>query len=80
MPVMDGVESTSKMRQFEREKGIMPATIVALTGVSSVQTRDKVIASGVDKFLTKPMALATIRELLTQANICGEGYCRKQKS
>lgn len=58
--------STSEMRQFEREKGIAPATIVALTGVSSVKARERVIASGVDKFLTKPVPLATVKELLLQ--------------
>ena len=69
MPVMDGVESTFEMRRFEKEKGIEPATIFALTGASSVMAREKVIASGVDQFLTKPMPLATVKELLLQAGL-----------
>ncbi|PVH80298.1 hypothetical protein DL98DRAFT_515598 [Cadophora sp. DSE1049] len=73
MPVMDGQVSTFEMRRFEKEKGIAPATIVALTGVSSVQARENVIASGVDKFLTKPIPLATVKELLLQAGLGGDG-------
>ncbi|KAL2070264.1 hypothetical protein VTL71DRAFT_13290 [Oculimacula yallundae] len=70
MPIMDGMVSTLEMRRFEKEKGIAPATIVALTGVSSIGAREKVVASGVDKFFAKPMPLATVKELLLQAG-CG---------
>jgi CheY-like chemotaxis protein len=70
MPVMDGAESTSKIRQFERERDITPVTIVALTGVSSIKAQEKVIASGVDKFVTKPMPLAMVKELVLQSGIC----------
>lgn len=73
MPVMDGQVSTFEMRRFEKEKGIAPATIVALTGVSSVQARDNVIASGADKFLSKPIPLATLKELLLEAGLGGDG-------
>lgn len=69
MPVMDGAESTSKIRQFERERGITPVNIVALTGVSSIRAQEKVIASGVDKFVTKPMPLAMVKELVLQSGI-----------
>lgn len=65
--------STLEMRRFEKEKGIAPATIVALTGVSSTKTREKVIASGVDKFLAKPVPLATVKELLLQAGLREDG-------
>ncbi|TGO07030.1 hypothetical protein BTUL_0344g00010 [Botrytis tulipae] len=69
MPVMDGIVSTLEMRRFEKEKGIAPATIVALTGISSIKAREKIIASGVDKVFTKPMPLASVKELLLQAGL-----------
>jgi AmiR/NasT family two-component response regulator len=66
---MDGIVSTLEMRRFEKEKGIAPATIVALTGISSIKAREKIIASGVDKVFTKPMPLASVKELLLQAGL-----------
>ncbi|KAJ6190227.1 hypothetical protein N7519_000248 [Penicillium mononematosum] len=35
MPVMDGLVSTSKIREFEREHNIRPSCIMAVTEVSS---------------------------------------------
>jgi len=62
MPTMDGLESTRRIRAFERAKGLRPAVIVALTGMASASVQQEAFASGVDLFLTKPVRL---KELTT---------------
>lgn len=65
MPVMDGLESTRQIRHFEGT--LEPHTrvaIVALTGVAQVDTQRDAMASGMDLFLTKPVRLQTILQVI----------------
>jgi CheY-like chemotaxis protein len=64
MPLMDGLESTRKIRQVERSENIRPATIIALTGLGSATIRREAIASGMDLFLTKPVNLKSLQQTL----------------
>jgi CheY-like chemotaxis protein len=61
---MDGLAATREIRRHEQELGLPPATIVALTGVSSANAREQAIVCGVDKFLTKPVPLSVVRSLV----------------
>lgn len=65
MPVMDGVECTRRLRQWERENGRQPARVVALTAHALNEVRDRVLSCGCDSFLTKPI---TRQELLKAVN------------
>ncbi|TGJ87192.1 hypothetical protein E0Z10_g1607 [Xylaria hypoxylon] len=61
MPVMGGLESTRKIREFERSQRLQPSTtIVALTGIATWSSQQEAFASGVDLYLTKPKTLAYI--------------------
>ncbi|KAH8648655.1 hypothetical protein BX600DRAFT_518021 [Xylariales sp. PMI_506] len=64
MPVMNGFEATRQIRQIEKSAGLPPCRIVMLTGLGSEANRDEAFASGTDVFLTKPVKLKTVRELL----------------
>ncbi|RDW91787.1 hypothetical protein BP5796_01181 [Coleophoma crateriformis] len=64
MPVMDGLTATQEIRRHERELGLPPSTIVALTGASSADARQKAISSGIDRFFTKPVPLKIVREVI----------------
>lgn len=64
MPLMDGLESTRKIRQREREEKIKPATVIALTGLASATIQREAIASGMDVFLTKPVNLKSLQRIL----------------
>lgn len=64
MPLMDGLESTRKIRQLERAEKIKPATVIALTGLASATTQREAIASGMDIFLTKPVNLKSLQRIL----------------
>lgn len=66
MPVMDGLAATREIRRHERELDLPPATIIALTGASSVNAKDQAFLSGVDKFLTKPVPLAVVKSMIEQ--------------
>ncbi|KAG9580182.1 hypothetical protein KCU77_g12740, partial [Aureobasidium melanogenum] len=63
MPEMDGLESTRRIRAFERAKGLRPAVIIALTGMASASVQQEAFASGVDLFLTKPVRLKELTKI-----------------
>lgn len=67
MPVMDGLESTRKIREYEKESQIKkPATIIAITGVGSESVRKDAMDAGMSQFLTKPVKFKTLQQLLEQ--------------
>jgi CheY-like chemotaxis protein len=64
MPVMDGLTASRLIRKFEQKEGLPATEIIALTGHSSVNTQKDAFASGIDKFLTKPVRLKELNQLL----------------
>jgi len=81
MPVMDGIEATNEILDFEEEEGISHTPIIALTANALKGDRERFLSEGMDEYLTKPInkeALINIikkfaqdkikRELLKEAN------------
>ena len=66
MPVMDGLTATRAIRGYEQEQGLPPATIIALTGASSVDAREQAMASGLDMFFTKPVPLKVVKAMIEE--------------
>ncbi|EED13742.1 sensor histidine kinase/response regulator, putative [Talaromyces stipitatus ATCC 10500] len=67
MPVMNGFEATRAIRSLENERDEKrPATIIALTGLSSARDETEAMTSGVDLFLTKPVSLKEVSRLLDE--------------
>lgn len=67
MPVMDGIEATRRIREFEKTLDNAERTmIIALTGVAQVETERAAIASGMDTFLTKPARLDSLLPLIKE--------------
>ena len=56
-------ESTRFIRSHERATGIKPATIIALTALSSPEAKQEAYSSGMDLFLTKPVRLKNLDEI-----------------
>ena len=69
MPVMDGLEATRRIRLHERRNQLSPVAILALTGLASDKTQQEALESGVDVFLTKPVRLKTLSEVLKSLDI-----------
>jgi len=64
MPVMDGLESTRRIRRFEQENGLRKAVIIALTGLASAEAQRDALEAGVDFYLPKPVRFADLKRLL----------------
>lgn len=64
MPVMDGFEATRKIRAMERERGVHPTPIIALTAHVVGDIVDKWRACGMDDCVTKPFTLQSIEKCL----------------
>lgn len=70
MPVMDGLEATRRIRAYEQKTQLPAVTILALTGLSSESThQEEALGSGVDVFLTKPVRLKALSEVLESLKI-----------
>jgi CheY-like chemotaxis protein len=64
MPVMDGIESTKRIRAMEHETGAPRVAIIGVSANSDGETRKEALAAGMDGFLPKPINLETLRRCL----------------
>lgn len=64
MPVMDGFEAALAIRRFEQASGSPRAIIVAVTGLGDTAAQEKSFTSGMDLFLTKPVKMKELSEIL----------------
>jgi signal transduction histidine kinase/CheY-like chemotaxis protein/HPt (histidine-containing phosphotransfer) domain-containing protein len=64
MPGVDGYEATRRHRRREREKGSSRVPIIAVTAHALAEEREKVLQAGMDDFLTKPIQIASLSQML----------------
>lgn len=64
MPVMDGLDSTSNIRLFEKKMGIPPSCIMAVTGVASAEMQQQGKMVGLDDYLVKPVSLQGLKNVM----------------
>ncbi len=64
MPVLDGYEATRRWRRTEVEQNRERTPIVAVTAHALADEREKVLQAGMDDFLTKPVQVASLKEML----------------
>ncbi|KAK8090871.1 hypothetical protein PG994_000376 [Apiospora phragmitis] len=65
MPRLDGLQATRQIRNFEQTHGHPQSTIIALSGLASFSVQQEAFQSGIELFLTKPVKLKEISEILT---------------
>jgi len=60
MPVMDGYTATGQIRSWEKNQGIEPTPIVALTAHATKEDREQCFCAGCSDFLSKPVRKADL--------------------
>ncbi|EAW25629.1 putative sensor histidine kinase/response regulator [Aspergillus fischeri NRRL 181] len=65
--VMDGIISTSKIREYEEENSLPRAAIMAVTGVASATMQQQAFAAGIDDYLVKPLSLRDLKRVMNIA-------------
>ncbi len=66
MPILDGYEATRLLRERERENGDGHTVVIAMTANAMKGDREKCLAAGMDDYLSKPIDLETLREVLSR--------------
>jgi signal transduction histidine kinase/DNA-binding response OmpR family regulator len=62
MPVMDGYRATSAIRELEARLGRPRIPIIAVTAHALAGEREKVLAAGMDDYITKPIDFRVLSE------------------
>ena len=63
MPVMDGIKTTTKMREIEKSTGTH-TPIIAITANALLGDRESCLAAGMDDYVSKPFRIEKLIELL----------------
>jgi predicted ATPase/signal transduction histidine kinase/ActR/RegA family two-component response regulator len=63
MPIMDGLATARELRRREHGQG-RRIPIIALTAMATTEVLELCMASGIDHYLSKPLRLDAVRELL----------------
>jgi signal transduction histidine kinase/CheY-like chemotaxis protein len=64
MPVLDGIEATQEILDFEEDYGQNHVPIIALTANALKGDRERFMAAGMDEYTTKPLVRSEIVSLL----------------
>ncbi len=73
MPIMDGYTATRKRRAFERENGLKPVPIVAMTANAMAGDKEKCLDAGMDFYMSKPLDRRQVAQILRRVTGASEG-------
>ena len=63
MPIMDGISATKEIRAYEKENGLAPIPIIALTANAIKGDKEKFLSSGMNNYLTKPINVNDLKKI-----------------
>ncbi len=66
MPVMDGVEATKEILEYEEDDGVPHIPIVALTANALKGDRERFLSEGMDEYITKPIESTELLYILNK--------------
>ncbi|WP_206429442.1 response regulator [Clostridium transplantifaecale] len=66
MPHMDGYEATRQIRRLEKEKGLAPIPIVAMSADAFVEDASRAYEAGMDGYITKPVSMTELNRVLRE--------------
>jgi CheY-like chemotaxis protein len=73
MPEMDGLEAARALRAHAAERGLPRVPIVAMTAHAMEGDRERILAAGIDAYLTKPLKKAEVHGMIR--DFAPEGLC-----
>jgi CheY-like chemotaxis protein len=68
MPKKDGLAASAEIRLFEMEMSLKGTTIIAITGLSSLEAQQRAAKCGVNSFLTKPVSLKMLKTIIEESS------------
>jgi signal transduction histidine kinase/DNA-binding response OmpR family regulator len=82
MPVMDGIEATHEILDYEEDEELPHVPIVALTANALKGDRERFLAEGMDEYITKPIETAELLYVLNKflANKAKTGAEKEEKT
>ncbi len=66
MPVMDGIEATHEILDYEEDEEVAHIPIIALTANALKGDREKYIGEGMDEYITKPIETSELHFILNK--------------
>ena len=66
MPVMDGIEATHSIHEYEKSKALKHVPIIALTANALKGDRERFLAAGMDEYITKPIETEELHYVLNK--------------
>ncbi|SFZ97620.1 BarA sensory histidine kinase (= VarS = GacS) [hydrothermal vent metagenome] len=66
MPVMDGIEATHEILDYEEDEEVPHIPIVALTANALKGDRERFMGEGMDEYITKPIETTELRYILNK--------------
>ena len=64
MPVMDGIEATKTIREWEQRTGSEPIPIIALTAHAMKGDKERFLEAGMNTYISKPIKQAQLMEVI----------------
>ncbi len=72
MPIVDGLEATRQIREFEATTTGRRIPIIAMTARAMHDDREKCLSEGMDGYITKPIRVETLEHELANLRTCDE--------
>ena len=66
MPIMDGIEATHKILEYEKDEKQKHVPIVALTANALQGDRERFLAEGLDEYISKPIKMTELLYILNK--------------
>ena len=66
MPEMDGTTAAAEIRSFEQTAGLPSVPIVAMTAHAMAEDKERILASGINDYLTKPLKKQDLLDRIRQ--------------
>jgi len=65
MPVLDGIEATKKIRDFEKSFGLSAVPIIALTADGTDSAKQVCLDSGMSDYILKPFSSHQLKRVIS---------------